>query len=57
VVLKIISKLPFGFPPVTADLHVWLFAAASMVGLGLVVGILPAMRAKNLSIIEALAVR
>jgi len=56
-VLKIIAKLPFGFPPVTADLQVWLFAAASMVGLGLVVGILPAMRAKNLSIIEALAVR
>ncbi len=55
-VLKIIAKLPFGFPPVTADLHVWLFAAASMVGLGLVVGILPAMRARNLSIIDALAV-
>lgn len=57
VVLKVISKLPFGFPPVTAGLHVWLFAAASMVGLGLVVGILPAMRARNLSIIDALAVR
>ncbi|MFI4980494.1 MAG: ABC transporter permease [Nevskiales bacterium] len=57
VVLKIISKLPFGFPPVTAGLHVWLFAVASMVGLGLVVGILPAMRARNLSIIAALAVR
>ncbi|MDB5974208.1 MAG: hypothetical protein JWR07_968 [Nevskia sp.] len=57
VVLKIISKLPFGFPPVTAGLHVWLFAVASMVGLGLVVGILPAMRARNLSIIDALAVR
>ena len=57
VVLKIISKLPFGFPPVTAGLHVWLFAAASMVGLGLVVGILPAIRARNLSIIDALAVR
>lgn len=57
VVLKIISKLPFGFPPVTAGLHVWLFAAASMVGLGLVVGIIPAMRARNLSIIDALAVR
>jgi len=57
VVLKVISKLPFGFPPVTAGLHVWLFAVASMVGLGLVVGILPAMRARNLSIIDALAVR
>ena len=56
LVLKIISKLPFGFPPVTADLHVWLFAVASMLGLGLVVGILPAMRARNLSIIDALAV-
>lgn len=56
LVLKIIAKLPFGFPPVTADLHVWLFAAASMLGLGLVVGILPAMRARNLSIIDALAV-
>ena len=57
LVLKVISKLPFGFPPVNANLHVWLFALASMFGLGLVVGILPAMRAKNLSIIEALAVR
>ena len=57
VVLKVISKLPFGFPPVTAGLHVWLFAVASMLGLGLVVGIIPAMRARNLSIIDALAVR
>ena len=57
VVLKIISKLPFGFPPVTAGPQVWLFAAASMIGLGLVVGIVPAMRAKRLNIIEALAVR
>jgi len=55
--LDIISKLPLGFPPITADLDVWLFAAASMIGLALLVGILPAMRAKNLSIIEALAVR
>ena len=57
LLLKVISKLPFGFPPVTADLHVWLFAAASMLGLSLAVGILPALRAKNLSIIEALTVR
>jgi len=57
VVLKIISKLPFGFPPVTAGLDVWLFAAASMLGLGLVVGIVPALRAKHLNIIEALAIR
>ncbi len=56
-VLKVISKLPTGIPPISADGSVWLFAAASMVGLALLVGILPAFRAKNLSIIEALAVR
>ncbi len=56
-VLKVISKLPTGIPPISADGSVWLFAAASMIGLALLVGILPAFRAKNLSIIEALAVR
>ena len=55
--LDIIAKLPIGIPPIDADLRVWLFAAASMLGLALLVGILPALRAKNLSIIEALAVR
>jgi putative ABC transport system permease protein len=55
--LDIIAKLPTGFPPVMAGPRVWLFALASMVGLALLVGILPALRARNLSIIQALAVR
>jgi putative ABC transport system permease protein len=47
----------FNFPPMSADLGVWLFAVGSMVGLGLVVGLPPALRAQRLSIVDALAGR
>jgi putative ABC transport system permease protein len=56
-VMAILGKLPLNFPPMSADAGVWLFAVASMLGLGLVVGLLPALRARNLSIVDALAGR
>lgn len=56
-VMNVLGKLPLNFPPMSANLDVWLFAAAAMVGLGLVVGLPPALRAKRLSIVDALAGR
>lgn len=56
-VMKVLAKLPLQFPPVKADLSVWLFALGSMVALGLIVGLPPALRAARLSIIDALAGR
>ncbi|HWY25814.1 MAG TPA: FtsX-like permease family protein [Nevskia sp.] len=53
----LLQKFPFGFPPIRADARVWEFAAVSVVVLALLVGIIPAWRAKRLNIIEALAVR
>jgi putative ABC transport system permease protein len=56
-IMDVLSKMPTQFPPFNADSRVWLFAAASMLVLALLVGIIPALRAKRLSIVEALAVR
>jgi putative ABC transport system permease protein len=56
-VMGVLARLPLNFPPITADLSVWLFAVASMIGLGLLVGLPPALRAKRLSIVDALAGR
>ncbi|MBV8063277.1 MAG: ABC transporter permease [Nevskia sp.] len=56
-VMKIMAKLPGGFPPLKPDLNLWLFAAGMVLLLALLVGIIPAWRAKSLSIVEALAVR
>jgi putative ABC transport system permease protein len=57
-VMHILTKLPsFNFAQMHADLGVWLFAAGSMLGLGFVVGLPPALRAKRLSIVDALAGR
>ena len=55
--MNVLDRLPIGFPTMTADAGVWLFAAASAVGLGLVVGLVPAWRAWRLSIVDALAGR
>ncbi|HZR36276.1 MAG TPA: FtsX-like permease family protein [Nevskia sp.] len=57
LVMKVMSRLPGGFPPLKPDLHLWLFAAGMVALLALLVGIIPAWRAKRLSIVEALAVR
>jgi putative ABC transport system permease protein len=46
-----------GFPPIQANLDVWLFAVAAMVLLSLLVGLWPALRASRLSIVDALAGR
>lgn len=54
--MAVLGKLP-GFPPITASLEVWVFAAISMVLLSLAVGLWPALRASRLSIVDALAGR
>jgi putative ABC transport system permease protein len=56
-VMEVLTRMPASFPPMRADLQVWLFAVASMVGLGLLVGLPPALRARRLSIVDALAGR
>jgi len=56
-VMAVLAKLPLNFPPMNANLDVWLFAAASMVLLSLLVGVWPAVRAWRLSIVDALAGR
>ncbi len=56
-VMKVMGKMQLNFPPMNADPGVWLFAGVSMVGLGLIVGLPPALRAKRLSIVDALAGR
>lgn len=55
--MRVIGKLPVSFPPMSADAGVWMIAVAAMVGLGFIVGLPPALRARRLSIVEALAGR
>ncbi|MDE0856459.1 MAG: ABC transporter permease [Nevskia sp.] len=55
--MALLARLPLSLPPLSADWRVWLFAAAAVAVLGLLVGILPAWRARTLSIVDALAVR
>lgn len=57
LVMKVLATLPLGFPPMKMTGDVWLIAAGSMLGLGLVVGGIPAMKARRLNIIDALADR
>jgi putative ABC transport system permease protein len=45
------------FPPINANLQVWLFALGAMLVLSLAVGVWPALRAWRLSIVDALAGR
>jgi putative ABC transport system permease protein len=56
-VMKLLGAGPFAFPPMSADLGVWVFAVVSMLLLGLVIGLLPAYRAWRLPIVDALAGR
>ncbi|MDZ4813943.1 MAG: ABC transporter permease [Pseudomonadota bacterium] len=51
------TALPAEFPPLRTDGRVWLFAATTVVGLALAVGLPPALRAKRLKIVDALAGR
>lgn len=55
--MQVLAKLPSQFPPMRADLRVWLFAVASMFMLALIVGLPPALRARRLNIVDALAGR
>ena len=55
--MAVLAHMPISMPPLQADSQVWLFAAAAVAVLGLLVGIVPAWKARTLSIIEALAVR
>ena len=56
-VLAVLARLPTGFPPPQNSVQLWIYATAAMLGLGLVIGVLPALRAKRLSIVDALAGR
>jgi putative ABC transport system permease protein len=46
-----------GFPPVRMGSDVWIFALATVVGLALAVGLPPALHARRLKIVDALAGR
>ena len=56
-VLQVLSKMPTGFPPPQNSAQLWIYAVIAMLGLGLIIGVLPALRAKRLSIVDALAGR
>jgi putative ABC transport system permease protein len=47
----------FGFPPLALGAGIWLQGLLAMAAMALVVGLLPALRARRLSIIDALAGR
>jgi putative ABC transport system permease protein len=56
--MSALANIPgVNFPPMNANLQVWLFAAAAMLLLTLAVGLWPALRAWRLSIVDALAGR
>ena len=44
-------------PPLKADAQVWTIALVSMVGVGLLVGLPPALKAMRLSIVDGLSGR
>ena len=52
-----LAHAPVSFPPLRADATVWLIAVASMLGVGLLVGLPPALRAMRLSIVDGLSGR
>ena len=57
LVMKGLAHAPVPFPPIVADANVWKIAFASMFGVGLVVGLPPALRAMRLSIVDGLSGR
>ncbi len=57
LVMKALAYAPIQFPPIIADARVWQFAVASMFGVGLLVGLPPALKAMRLSIVDGLSGR
>ena len=57
LVMKGLSSMPTGFPPIVASAEVWQIAFASMFGVGILVGLPPALRAMRLSIVDGLSGR
>lgn len=57
LVMKGLAHAPIQFPPIVADANVWKIAFASMFGVGLIVGLPPALRAMRLSIVDGLSGR
>jgi len=57
LVMQGLAHAPVPFPPLEADLRVWLVAFASMFGVGLLVGLPPALKAMRLSIVDGLSGR
>ena len=53
----VITKASGGYLPLAVDAKVWLTGAIAVVVLSLAVGLLPALRAKRLTIVDALAGR
>ena len=53
----IAHSLPPQFPPIKPDARVWWFVTATVLGLALAVGLPPALRAKRMKIVDALAGR
>ena len=56
-VMQVLQSLPIPFPPMKADAVVWGYAVAAMLLLAAIIGAVPALRAKRLSIVDALAGR
>lgn len=52
-----LQHAPIPFPPMKADAAIWAYAVAAMLTLAAVIGVVPALRAKRLSIVDALAGR
>lgn len=57
LVMKGLANAPSQFPPIYADARVWQLAFASMFGVGLLVGLPPALKAMRLSIVDGLSGR
>ena len=57
LVMKGLANAPTQFPPIVADARVWYVAFASMFGVGLLVGLPPALKAMRLSIVDGLSGR
>ena len=57
LVMQGLAHAPVQFPPITADARVWQVAFASMFGVGLLVGLPPALKAMRLSIVDGLSGR
>jgi putative ABC transport system permease protein len=57
VVMGVLAHAPVQMPPLKADAQVWTIALVSMFGVGLLVGLPPALKAMRLSIVDGLSGR